>query len=125
MNSVPTTNNIASIATPIIHAIELSLLVNTFIKPPTPIIGAYTTTLNNIVINCCICCISFVLRVINDAVEYWFNSLFENVNTFVNTFSLKSLPNLAATLDENNITNTAETIVIAATPSICIPVFQM
>ena len=55
INNVPTTNKIASIATPIIHAIELSLVVNTFTNPPIPIIGAYTTTLNKIAINICIC----------------------------------------------------------------------
>ena len=48
INNVITTNNIAKIATPIIHAIELSLCLNTLKNPPTPIIGAYTTTLNNI-----------------------------------------------------------------------------
>ena len=52
INKVPTTNKIPSIATPIIHAIELSLFVSTFINPPTPMIGAYTTTLNIIVIIC-------------------------------------------------------------------------
>ena len=40
INKVPTTNRIASIATPIIQAIELSVFVNTFINPPIPIIGA-------------------------------------------------------------------------------------
>ena len=54
MNDGPikTFAKIAAIATPIIHAIELSLVVRTLINPPIPIIGAYTTTLNNIVINC-------------------------------------------------------------------------
>ena len=52
INNVPTTNKIANMATPIIHAIELSPFVNTFTNPPIPIIGAYTTTLNSIVINC-------------------------------------------------------------------------
>ena len=51
-NNVATINNIATIAIPIIQAIELSVLVRTFTNPPIPIIGAYTTTLNNIAISC-------------------------------------------------------------------------
>ena len=121
INNVPTTNKIANMATPIIHAIELSPFVNTFTNPPIPIIGAYTTTLNSIVINCWICWISFVLRVINDAVENSFNSLFEKLNTFLNTFSLKVFPNLAATFEDNNIINIADAILIKAIPNISIP----
>jgi len=48
MNNVATINSIANIATPIIQAIELSLWFSTLKNPPIPIIGAYTTTLNNI-----------------------------------------------------------------------------
>ena len=76
-NNVATTIRIATTATPIIHAIELSLEVKTLTKPPIPIIGAYTTTLNSKVINCCICCISFVLRVIREAVENSLSSAVE------------------------------------------------
>ena len=39
-NRVPTINRIANIATPIIHAIELSVLVSTLTNPPIPMIGA-------------------------------------------------------------------------------------
>ena len=124
-NNVPTMNKIASIATPTIQAIWLSLLVKTFINPPIPTIGAYTTTLNNSVISCCICCISFVLRVIKDAVENWFNSLLEYPITFLNTLSRSVFPNLAATLEENNIIITAEIILTRAIPSISNPVINI
>ena len=124
-NKVATIINMATIATPIIHAIELSVLVNTLTNPPTPIIGAYTTTLNSMVINCCICCTSLVLRVINDAVENWFNSAFENVMTFLKTFSLNVFPSFAATLDDNNIMVTAHIMVISAIPNICNPVLKI
>ena len=124
-NNVPTINNIAKIATPIIHAIELSALVNTLTKPPIPIIGAYTTTLNNNVINIWICCTSFVLRVINEAVENLLSSAFENVITFLNTFSLNVLPSFAATFEDKNIIETADTILTNATPNICNPVIKI
>ena len=112
-------------AKPIIHAIEASLLNRTLINPPIAIIGAYTITLNKIVSNICICCISFVLRVIKDAVEKPLNSSVEKLNTFLNTFSLKVLLSLAATLADNNIIVTAEIIVIAAIPSICNPAIKI
>ena len=51
-NNTPTTRIIVITANPIIQAIELLLSFNTFIVPPIPIIGAYTTVLNNIAINC-------------------------------------------------------------------------
>ena len=39
-NKIPTINIIEPTATPIIHAIELSLVANTLKNPPIPIIGA-------------------------------------------------------------------------------------
>ena len=116
---------IQTTAKPIIQAIDASLLNSTLIKPPIAIIGAYTITLNKIVSNICICCMSFVVRVINDAVENPLNSSVEKLNTFLNIFSLNVLPNLAATLDDNNIIVTADNIVIVAIPSICRPVVKM
>ena len=121
INSVPTTNNIANIAIPIIHAIELSLCLKTLKNPPIPIIGAYTNTLNRIAINPCICCISFVERVINDAVLYSENSLFEKLNTFLNTFSLKVFASLAATLADKHIIEIADTMIINDIPNIFNP----
>ena len=64
---------------------------------------------------------SFVLRVISDAVENLFNSPVENLSTFLNTFSLKVLPSFAATLADNSIIEIADIILIKATPSICNP----
>ena len=64
---------------------------------------------------------SFVLRVIKDAVENSFNSAFEKLITFLNTLSLKVLPNLAATLEDKNIIETADIILTSATPSIWNP----
>ena len=125
INNVATTNNIATIATPIIHAIELSLWFNTLKNPPIPIIGAYTRTLNSIAINPWICWISFVERVIKDAVLYSENSLFENLSTFLNTFSLNVFASLAATLADKHIIEIADIIIINDIPSIFNPAIIM
>ena len=125
INNAKTTAIISITAKAITHAIERVPVLITLITPPIPIIGAYTNTLNNIVINCCICCTSFVLLVINDAVENWLNSAVEKLNTFLNNFSLKVLPSLAATLDDKNIIVTAESILINATPAICNPTIRI
>ena len=45
----------------------------------------------------------------------------ENLSTFLNTFSLKVLPSLAATLADNSIIEIADIILINATLSICNP----
>ena len=58
---------------------------------------------------------------ISDAVENSFNSAFENLITFLNTLSLKVFPNLAATLEDKNIIETADIILTSATPSIWNP----
>ena len=122
INNVNIIPNIHKIAKPIIQAIEVWLLFNTLIKPPIPTIGAYTTTLNNIAIKFCICCISFVLRVISDAVENALNSSMEKPKTFLKTLFLRFCPNLAATLDDKYIIIIAAIILINAIPNICIPV---
>ena len=62
-----------------------------------------------------------MLRVISDAVENSFSSAFEKLITFLNTLSLKVLPNLAATLEDKNIIETADIILTSATPSIWNP----
>ena len=113
------------IANPIIHAIDVLLLFNTLINPPIPTIGAYTTTLNSIVIRFWICCISLVLRVIREAVEKFLNSSIENPKTFLNTLSLRFCPSLAATFDDKYIIIIAAVMLIKATPNICIPVINM
>ena len=119
--NVRTIIKIQIIAKPIIQAIDASLLNNTLINPPIAIIGAYTTTLNKIVNSIWICCISFVVRVIKDAVENPLNSSVEKLNTFLNIFSLNVLPSLAATLEDNSIIEIALIIVIDAIPNICKP----
>ena len=87
INSVIIITIMQKIASPIIQAIDVFPPAKSLKNPPIPIIGAYTTTLNSIVINCCICCISFVLRVISDAVENSLNSFVEN-DAFVFSFRI-------------------------------------
>ena len=64
---------------------------------------------------------SFVERVINDAVLYSANSLFEKLNTFLNTFSLNVFANLAATLADKHIIEIADAIIKNEIPSIFNP----
>ena len=59
-----------------------------------------------------------MLRVINEAVENSLNSFLVNCNTFLNTLSLKILPSVAATLDDNSIIITAATMLTNAIPII-------
>ena len=61
---------------------------------------------------------SFVLRVIRDAVENSLSSAVEKLRTFLKTLSLKVFPSFAATLDEHSIIVTAHVILISAMPSI-------
>ena len=61
---------------------------------------------------------SFVLLVINDAAPNSLNSFVEKFITFLNTLSLKTLPKLAATLEDNSIITIADSILISAIPSI-------
>ena len=68
---------------------------------------------------------SFVLRVINDAVENSLNSLFEKLNTLLKTFSLKVLEIFAPTLFDKNIITTADDMLISANPSIFRPVINI
>ena len=89
-NRTNITARIATSATPITHAIELSL---TFKKAPIPIIGAYTTTLISITISICICCISLVVLVIRELALNLSNSSFEKLITFLTTLLLNSLAN--------------------------------
>ena len=67
---------------------------------------------------------SFVLRVISEAVENLFISAFENPTTLVNVFSLKSRPMPAPTLDAANPTATAARSMATAKINILPPIFQ-
>ena len=125
INKTITIAIISTTASAITQAIERVPVLITLSTPPIPIIGAYTSTLNSIVINCWICWTSLVLLVISDAVENLLNSAVEKLNTFLNNFSLKVFPSFAATLDDKNIIVTAEAILINATPVICIPTINM
>ena len=117
--------NIMTKARPITHAIEILLLFKIFIKAPIPIIGEYIRTLNISVIKLCICCMSFVLRVIKEATENFENSFAPKLKTFLNTLFLKTFPSLAATRADNSIMSTAAIILINATPSISNPSFKI
>ena len=96
--SVNINTRIAITATAIIHSIP-DFVFATFMIPPIPTIGAYSTIRSITAVTICICCISLVLRVIRDAVENLLISAFEKPTTFEKVFSLKSLPTPAPTFE--------------------------
>ena len=70
------------------------------IKPPTNMIGALTTIRNIMIITCCTCVMSFVVRVMSDAVPTRSNSSSEKRSTWLNTRRRKSRPNPIAAFEE-------------------------
>ncbi len=114
---------IAITATAITHSIP-DFVLATFTIPPIPMIGAYSTIRSIIAVTIWICCISFVLRVISEAVENLLISAFEKPTTFENVFSLKSLPIPAPTFEAAYPTTTAAISMMAAKPNILPPVFH-
>ena len=120
LNKTIITKSIATTATPIIHAIDVSVF-KTFSTPPIPSIGAYNIILTNITVKFCICWISFVLRVISDAVENLSNSTFEKLTTFLNTSLRRLRPIPAPTLEPINPTTIVANKLISAIPSIAAP----
>jgi len=104
----------------IIHVIDVEC-VKALYKAPIPIIGANNTILSNIITSIWTCVISFVVRVINEAVENLLNSVFEKLSTFLKTAFLKSLATPAPTRDDRNAELIAAIEPIKAIPNIIKP----
>ena len=111
---------ITSTASAITHPMPAPVDI-TFNTPPTPSIGAYSTILNVSTHTICICCTSFVVRVISEAVENLSSSALEKPITFLYTCPLKSRPTPAPTRDAKNATKTVHIAIINAIPIIFMP----
>ena len=70
-----------------------------------PSLEQIKTIRSNIIINICTCVISFVVRVINEAVENLLNSVLEKLSTFSKTAFLKSLATPAPTREDKKAEN--------------------
>ena len=112
-NNTSITNRIRTTATARIQVMDGSVF-STFITPPIPTIGAYSTIRNIIAITCCTCCTSLVQRVIRDAVENLWYSLLEKLITLQYTLLRRSCPSKAATLEERNVTLIAASMITSA-----------
>ena len=97
----------------------------TLIKAPIPIIGAKHTIRKSIIVTICTWVISFVVRVISDAVEKWLNSSLEKLSTFSKTSFLKARATPAPTFVAKKATEIAATVPSKAIPNIFKPVLKI
>ena len=120
----PNTPKMTMTTKKIIHVIDGEFLT-AFIIPPIPLIGASIHILTIITRTIWIWTISFVLRVIKEAVENLLNSLLEKLSTFLNTAKRKSLATAAPSLDAKNATQIEATAPSKAIPNIWIPLWAI
>ena len=92
---VPTSRTMAVTATAMIQDMPV-LVWDTLMMPPMPRTGAYSTMRSSMTQTICTCWMSFVLRVISEAVEKRSVSPPEKETTFLNTLPLRSRPIAAA-----------------------------
>ena len=107
-------------ASTIIQSSPVSVF-KTLMIPPIASTGAYITILNIITVTICTCWISFVLLVINEAVENLSISVLEYDTTLLNTLFLSVIPTLAANIDASNPAKIEAIIPITAYPNIVRP----